>query len=122
MTDKHESDRDKPKSSDPKKPWGDHSILPESKPKPRDDPFGRKKQRKRVKPQFEAGETIADPCSSCEGEGRSLRRRKLEVSIPAGVDEGTRIRVAGEGEAGLCSAAHGDLYLFVHLKRPLLLL
>jgi molecular chaperone DnaJ len=63
------------------------------------------------------GETIADPCPSCRGEGRSLGRRKLSVNIPAGVDEGTRIRVAGEGEAGLRGSASGDLYLFVHLKR-----
>ncbi|WP_114226473.1 MULTISPECIES: molecular chaperone DnaJ [Sphingomonas] len=63
------------------------------------------------------GVTIADPCPSCEGEGRILKRRQLSISIPAGVDEGTRIRVAGEGEAGVRGAANGDLYLFVHLKR-----
>jgi molecular chaperone DnaJ len=44
-------------------------------------------------------------------------QRKLSVKIPAGVDEGTRIRVAGEGEAGVRGAASGDLYLFVHMKR-----
>ena len=64
-----------------------------------------------------SGETVADPCSSCDGEGRALKARKLNVNIPAGVDEGTRIRVAGEGEAGVRGAASGDLYLFVHLKR-----
>ena len=64
-----------------------------------------------------SGETISDPCPSCEGEGRALRRRTLNVNIPAGVDEGTRIRVAGEGEAGMRGAAAGDLYLFVHMKR-----
>ena len=64
-----------------------------------------------------SGETIADTCPACEGEGRSLRRRKINVDIPAGVDEGTRIRVAGEGESGLRGAASGDLYLFVHMKR-----
>ena len=64
-----------------------------------------------------SGETVADPCGSCDGEGRALRNRKLSVNIPAGVDEGTRIRVAGEGEAGVRGAAAGDLYLFVHLKR-----
>jgi molecular chaperone DnaJ len=61
--------------------------------------------------------TIADPCPQCDGEGRILKRRQLSISIPAGVDEGTRIRVAGEGEAGVRGAANGDLYLFVHLKR-----
>jgi molecular chaperone DnaJ len=64
-----------------------------------------------------SGETIADPCPACDGEGRALKRRKLSVDIPAGVDEGTRIRVSGEGESGIRGAAAGDLYLFVHMKR-----
>jgi molecular chaperone DnaJ len=64
-----------------------------------------------------AGEVITDPCGNCQGEGRALTQRKLSVKIPAGVDEGTRIRVAGEGEAGVRGAASGDLYLFVHMKR-----
>src|SRR3954454_17399850 len=63
------------------------------------------------------GEVISAPCANCHGEGRALTQRKLSVKIPAGVDEGTRIRVAGEGEAGVRSAASGDLYLFVHMKR-----
>jgi molecular chaperone DnaJ len=64
-----------------------------------------------------SGEVITDPCRNCHGEGRALTERKLLVKIPAGVDEGTRIRVAGEGEAGVRGAASGDLYLFVHMKR-----
>ena len=64
-----------------------------------------------------SGEVINDPCVQCQGEGRTLANRKLAVKIPAGVDEGTRIRVAGEGEAGVRGAASGDLYLFVHMKR-----
>jgi molecular chaperone DnaJ len=64
-----------------------------------------------------SGEVIADPCRACEGEGRALKRRKLSVKIPAGVDEGTRIRVAGEGEAGVRNGPSGDLYIFVHMKR-----
>ncbi|MFL6776053.1 MAG: molecular chaperone DnaJ, partial [Sphingomicrobium sp.] len=64
-----------------------------------------------------AGEVITDPCLNCHGEGRALGQRKLSVKIPAGVDEGTRIRVAGEGEAGVRGAGSGDLYLFVHMKR-----
>ena len=63
-----------------------------------------------------SGQTIADPCQACAGEGRALKRRSLSVKIPAGVDEGTRIRVAGEGEAGVRGAASGDLYIFVHMK------
>jgi molecular chaperone DnaJ len=64
-----------------------------------------------------SGEVITDPCVNCHGEGRALAQRKLSVKIPAGVDEGTRIRVAGEGEAGVRGAGSGDLYLFVHMKR-----
>ncbi len=64
-----------------------------------------------------SGEVISDPCPNCQGEGRALLQRKLAVQIPAGVDEGTRIRVGGEGEAGMRGAAAGDLYLFVHMKR-----
>ncbi len=64
-----------------------------------------------------SGEVITNPCGNCHGEGRALSQRKLSVKIPAGVDDGTRIRVAGEGEAGLRGSASGDLYLFVHMKR-----
>lgn len=64
-----------------------------------------------------SGETIADPCPACDGEGRAMKRRKLSVDIPAGVDEGTRIRVAGEGECGIRGAPCGDLYIFIHMKR-----
>jgi molecular chaperone DnaJ len=64
-----------------------------------------------------SGEVISDPCANCHGEGRAMTQRKLSVKIPAGVDEGTRIRVAGEGEAGVRAASSGDLYLFIHMKR-----
>src|SRR5690242_3860882 len=64
-----------------------------------------------------SGEVITNPCPQCRGEGRATTQRKLSVKIPAGVDEGTRIRVAGEGEAGVRGASAGDLYLFVHMKR-----
>lgn len=63
-----------------------------------------------------AGQIIADPCDTCHGAGRVEREKHLEVKIPAGVDDGTRIRVAGEGEAGQRSAGPGDLYIFVALK------
>jgi molecular chaperone DnaJ len=64
-----------------------------------------------------AGQLIADPCPSCRGEGRVQKRKSLTVNIPAGVDEGTRIRLAGEGEAGVRGGPPGDLYIFIHLAR-----
>jgi molecular chaperone DnaJ len=63
------------------------------------------------------GESIADPCPSCRGEGRVEKRKGLSVNVPAGVDEGTRIRLVGEGEAGVRGGPPGDLYIFVHLAR-----
>jgi len=64
-----------------------------------------------------AGQVIEEPCRSCRGEGRVDRKKTLSVNIPAGVDEGTRIRLSGEGEAGARGAPAGDLYIFLHLKR-----
>lgn len=64
-----------------------------------------------------AGEVIADPCGQCHGEGRVERRKTLTVDIPAGVDDGTRIRLSGEGESGARGAGPGDLYIFLHLAR-----
>ena len=63
------------------------------------------------------GETIADPCPACRGDGRVEKRKTLTVDVPAGVDEGNRIRLAGEGEAGARGGPPGDLYIFVHMKR-----
>ncbi len=62
------------------------------------------------------GETIEDPCSNCSGAGRVTRERTLSVNIPAGVEDGTRIRLAGEGEAGLRGGPAGDLYIFLSIK------
>jgi molecular chaperone DnaJ len=63
------------------------------------------------------GQVIADPCLACRGDGRVEKQRTLEVRIPPGVDEGTRIRLAAEGEAGARGGPPGDLYIFVHLAR-----
>jgi len=62
-----------------------------------------------------AGRQIADPCKSCQGEGRVDKRKTLSVDIPAGVDDGTRIRLTGKGEAGPNGASAGDLYIFLHV-------
>ncbi|RQW46063.1 molecular chaperone DnaJ [Novosphingobium sp. LASN5T] len=63
------------------------------------------------------GEVIEKPCRFCRGEGRVDLEQTLEVTIPAGVDNGTRIRLAGKGEAGPFGAPPGDLYIFLHVKR-----
>jgi molecular chaperone DnaJ len=60
-----------------------------------------------------AGKIIKDPCRACQGQGRQRREKTLQVSIPAGVEDGTRIRLAGEGEAGLRGGNPGDLYIFL---------
>jgi molecular chaperone DnaJ len=59
------------------------------------------------------GQVIRNPCRSCSGSGRVQTERTLAVTIPAGVEDGTRIRLAGEGEAGLRGGPAGDLYIFV---------
>ncbi|MDW8315457.1 MAG: molecular chaperone DnaJ [Rhodovarius sp.] len=62
------------------------------------------------------GRTIKNPCRVCAGSGRVQRERTLTVTIPAGVEDGTRIRLAGEGEAGLRGAPPGDLYVDVTVR------
>lgn len=62
------------------------------------------------------GEIIDDPCAGCQGAGRVTRERTLSVNIPADVEDGTRIRLAGEGEAGLRGGPAGDLYIFLSIK------
>lgn len=62
------------------------------------------------------GEVIEDPCDACSGSGRVTNERMLSVNIPAGVEDGTRIRLAGEGEAGIRSGPAGDLYIFLSLQ------
>lgn len=59
------------------------------------------------------GKTVKDPCSDCKGAGRLRRKRTLEVSIPAGVDTGVRMRLTGEGNAALNGGEAGDLYIFL---------
>jgi molecular chaperone DnaJ len=62
------------------------------------------------------GQTIKNPCKTCHGAGRVEKERSLSVNIPAGVETGTRIRLAGEGEAGLRGGPTGDLYIFIEVK------
>ncbi len=62
------------------------------------------------------GQIIKNPCAACHGEGRIEKERSLNVNIPAGVETGTRIRLAGEGEAGLRGGPSGDLYIFIEVR------
>lgn len=63
-----------------------------------------------------AGKWAEETCQECGGQGRVNRRRRLKVKIPAGIDEGQRVRVAGEGEGGLNGGPPGDLYIFISVK------
>ncbi|MFG5384313.1 molecular chaperone DnaJ [Yoonia sp. R2-816] len=62
------------------------------------------------------GQTIKNPCKTCHGAGRVEKERSLSVNIPAGVETGTRIRLAGEGEAGMRGGPTGDLYIFIEVN------
>ena len=62
-----------------------------------------------------SGEEITSPCTSCGGQGKKQASKRLSVTIPKGVDDGTRIRLAGKGEAGSRGAGNGDLYLFINV-------
>jgi len=62
------------------------------------------------------GEVISDPCASCAGQGRVTKERSLSVNIPEGIEDGVRIRLSGEGEAGTRGGPTGDLYMFISVK------
>ena len=63
-----------------------------------------------------SGEEITNPCSDCSGQGNKQTSKKISVTIPKGVDDGTRIRLAGKGEAGVRGGTTGDLYLFINVE------
>lgn len=64
-----------------------------------------------------AGSVISDPCPSCRGEGRASAEMKLKVKVPPGVEDGTRIRYAGEGDAGRLGGPKGDLYIVLSIRQ-----
>ena len=64
-----------------------------------------------------AGEIVEKPCRQCRGSGRVHTEKKLQIHIPPGVDTGSRLRVAGEGESGLRGGHSGDLYVFLHVRK-----
>jgi len=63
-----------------------------------------------------SGEEISNPCNNCNGTGKNQTSKKISVTIPKGVDDGTRIRLAGKGEAGVKGGGNGDLYLFINVR------
>jgi molecular chaperone DnaJ len=63
-----------------------------------------------------SGQQITDPCKECKGFGKKQAKRKISTTIPKGVDDGTRIRLSGKGEAGIKGGGNGDLYIFVSIE------
>tara|TARA_B110001454_G_scaffold69056_1_gene67396 strand:+ start:2725 stop:3858 length:1134 start_codon:yes stop_codon:yes gene_type:complete len=63
-----------------------------------------------------SGEKISSPCKECKGFGKTRAKRKISTTIPKGVDDGTRIRLSGKGEAGIKGGGNGDLYIFVSIE------
>ena len=63
-----------------------------------------------------SGQTVSNPCPSCGGAGRVEKKRQLKVAVPAGIEDGTRLRIIGEGEAGLRGGPSGDLYVVVRVE------
>ncbi len=62
------------------------------------------------------GQMIKDPCEACHGRGRNKKREKLSVKVPAGIDEGQRLKLSGQGDSGLGGGPAGDLYVLVHIQ------
>ncbi|MBY0450128.1 MAG: molecular chaperone DnaJ [Cyanobacteria bacterium] len=63
------------------------------------------------------GQVVMDPCSWCQGQGRRAANKKLNITVPAGVDEGTRLRIGQEGESGMMGGPPGDLYVLIRVKQ-----
>ncbi|MDM5190025.1 molecular chaperone DnaJ [Bacillus sp. DX4.1] len=79
-------------------------------------PFGRIVNRQACKHCSGAGQIIKEKCTTCHGSGKVRKRKKINVKIPAGIDNGQQIRVTGKGEAGVNGGPAGDLYVVVHVR------
>lgn len=82
----------------------------------RNTPFGRMVNTRTCDRCNGSGKIVKNPCTDCHGTGKKNVRRKISVKIPAGVDHGSRIRVAGCGEAGTRGGGNGDLYVYIYVK------
>ncbi|MDP7181469.1 MAG: molecular chaperone DnaJ [Candidatus Woesearchaeota archaeon] len=79
-------------------------------------PLGVFATQRPCKPCSGSGVTYQNECKECEGQGRAKKKRKIEADIPAGVEDGMRLRLAGQGEAGLKGGRDGDLFVFIHVQ------
>lgn len=79
-------------------------------------PFGRIANRRVCQTCRGTGKIIVDKCTTCHGEGRVKKQRRIKVNIPAGVDDGSQIRISGEGEGGVKGGPAGDLYIVLRVK------
>ncbi len=82
----------------------------------RNTPFGRFMSSQPCVACRGEGKVVKEPCQACSGQGRLVKERKLEVKIPAGIEDGMRLRFAGEGEAGLRGGPSGDLYVVIKVR------
>ncbi len=79
-------------------------------------PFGQMRSTRPCSACHGKGKKIEKPCSKCRGVGQTVVRRKLDIKIPAGVDNGSRLRVANEGEPGINGGPKGDLYVYIYVR------
>ena len=79
-------------------------------------PFGRMQSVRTCSRCHGTGKSIEKPCSKCRGTGEMLAKRKISIKIPAGVDSGSRLRVANEGEPGILGGPKGDLYVYIFVR------
>jgi molecular chaperone DnaJ len=82
-----------------------------------DTPFGRMVNKRTCPSCRGAGKIIVDKCTSCRGDGKVQKRKKIKVTIPAGVDDGQQLRISGQGEPGFNGGPAGDLYIVFTVKR-----
>ena len=86
-----------------------------------DTPFGRIQTKRACNHCQGTGKLIKDKCATCHGKGTVNKRKKIKITIPAGVDDGQQLRVSGQGEPGVNGGPSGDLYIVFRVKQILTL-